>query len=111
MTGWTPETDELGALLAGTAERARARFHRRNGRLGASSTVHAVRLQRWVGGVEVPAPACHVGSGTWDFTTFHPTGDGVTCRRCRRSGAVGATELVSRSPRQLSFDDAEDALF
>lgn len=81
-----PDPDPLGQVLAGTAAAYRRRFELRNCRVGRSTgaAVHAVRLVRWVGGVEVPAPACHVGIGGWDLSALEPSTQPVTCRRCLR---------------------------
>ncbi|MBA8929010.1 hypothetical protein BC739_006228 [Kutzneria viridogrisea] len=96
-------TDPLSVLLSSTAAHARQRFERRNGRLGSSTTVHAVHSQQWIGGVLIPAPACHVGTGTWDFTRFEPTNDPVTCGRCLRSGQVRESAAAVSSD-QLALD-------
>lgn len=76
--------DPLGAVLSGMAGWYRRRFILRNGRIAGCRAVHAVRMVRWIGGVEVPAPACHVGVGGWDIAVLEPTGSEVTCGRCRR---------------------------
>jgi hypothetical protein len=77
--------DPVGAVLAGTAAWLRRRFVLRNARVTGGRVVHAVTMVRWVGGVQVPAPACHVGIGGWDLlSALEPTHADVTCGRCRR---------------------------
>jgi hypothetical protein len=76
-------SDPLGAVLGGTAAWYRRRFAMRNCRVGGGA-VHAVRMVTWVGGTQVPAPACHVGIGGWDLTALEPSTQPVTCRRCLR---------------------------
>ena len=103
-------TDPLSALLEGTAAHARQRFDQRNGRLGSSTTVHAVHLQRWLGEMLIPAPGCHVGTGTWDFTRFVPTTDPVTCGRCLRSPQVRQAAGDHVSPQlELELVSPEDS--
>jgi hypothetical protein len=103
-------TDPLSVLLEGTADQARRRFDQRNGRLGNSSTVHAVHLQRWLGDMLIPAPGCHVGTGTWDFTRFEPTKDPVTCGRCLRSPQVRQAAADHVSPQlELELVSPEDS--
>jgi hypothetical protein len=101
----TGSTSTLHDALAGPAADARARFTgARNGYLNGSTTVHAVRLQSWLG-LQVPGPGCHVGTGSWDFTRFKPTSSPVTCGRCLaadlRSSAIVSSE-------QLTLDMAPD---
>lgn len=76
--------DPLGAVLAGTAAWYRRRFGMRNCRVAGGRAVHAVRMVTWVGGVQVPAPACHVGIGSWDLSALEPSTQPITCRRCQR---------------------------
>jgi hypothetical protein len=98
MTG---NASALQAALAGPAADARARFAgSRNGYLDGSDTVHAVRLQSWLG-LQVPGPGCHVGTGSWDFTRFKPTTSPVTCGRCFSAGLRSST---TTGPEQLVLD-------
>ena len=91
----------LQDALAGPAAEARARFTgARNGYLDGSDTVHAVRLQSWLG-LQVPGPGCHVGTGSWDFTRFKPTTSPVTCGRCL---AAGLRSSVTAGVGQLALD-------
>ena len=89
-TAPAPDTDPLGAVLAGTAAWYRRRFRLRNCRIAGGRAVHAVRLVPWIGGVEVPAPACRVGIGDWRLSVLDPTAQPVTCGRCRRLRALRA---------------------
>lgn len=92
----------LQEALAEPAEQARDRFAGRlNGYLDGSDVVHAVRLQAWLG-LEVPAPGCHVGTGSWDFTRFKPTTSPVTCGRCRSAGLL--TSSFTGGPHQQVLD-------
>lgn len=94
----------LHDALAVPAADARARFGgHSNGYLDGSDTVHAVRLQDWLG-IPVPGPGCHVGTGTWDFTRFRPTRFAVTCGRCLKGGLDRAAPLVQNGPGQLLLD-------
>ncbi len=98
MTG---SASTLQEALAAPAAEARARFtNARNGYLDGSTTVHAVRLQSWLG-LQVPGPGCHVGTGSWDFTRFKPTTSVVTCGRCLASG-LRSSAMVG--VQQLSLD-------
>ncbi len=75
----------------------------RAGRLRRGGAVHAVTLRPWWG-VDVPGPACHVGTAGWDFTRLEPTSDGVTCRRCLRSAVGRAVSPVQVVGGQLALD-------
>lgn len=100
MTG---SASRLHDALAGPAADARARFTgARNGYLDGSTTVHAVRLQSWLG-LQVPGPGCHVGTGSWNFTRFKPTTSPVTCGRCL---AAGLRSSITASTEQLALDVA-----
>ncbi len=97
----TSSASALQGALAGPASDARARFaDARNGYLDGSTTVHAVRLQSWLG-LQVPGPGCHVGTGSWDFTRFKPTTSAVTCGRCL---AAGLRSSSANGAEQLTFD-------
>jgi hypothetical protein len=97
----TGRASTLHAALAGPAADARARFTgARNGYLDGSTTVHAVRLQSWLG-LQVPGPGCHVGTGSWDFTRFKPTTSPVTCGRCLAAGLRSSTTAETG---QLTLD-------
>lgn len=99
----TDSLSGLQAVLALPAAEARDRFDgHRNGYLEGSSSVHGVRLQAWFG-LQVPAPGCHVGVGSWDFTRFKPTNEAVTCGRCLRAKAKWSTPLLD-DPGQLTLD-------
>lgn len=94
----------LHAALTEPAAEARARFGEGdNGYLDGSDTVHAVRLQHWLG-LPVPGPGCHVGMGTWDFTRFKPSTGAVTCGRCLNSGLDRAAPVTGDEPGQLRLD-------
>lgn len=98
MTG---STSTLQGALAGPAADARARFaDAGNGYLDGSTTVHAVRLQSWLG-LQVPGPGCHVGTGSWDFTRFKPTTSPVTCGRCLTAGLRSS---ITAGAEQLALD-------
>jgi len=81
----------LHDALAEPAAQARERFAgARNGYLDGSDTVHAVALLGWLG-LQVPGPACHVGTGSWDFTRFKPTTSPINCGRCHAAGLRSST--------------------
>ncbi|WP_019819364.1 hypothetical protein [Saccharomonospora saliphila] len=81
-------TDPTSTHLRMLAAAQRRRFEGRAMRVGRSDIVHAVRLRRWVGDEEVPAPACRVGTDTPDVSDeLRPVTDRpVTCRRCLAYG-------------------------
>lgn len=102
MTG---TASALQDALAAPAAEARSRFtDSRNGYLDGSTTVHAVRLQSWLG-LQVPGPGCHVGTGSWDFTRFKATTSPVTCGRCLAAGLRSSAHVGAE---QLAFDMASD---
>lgn len=76
--------DPLAMILAATAELYRRRFRLRNATVSRGYAVHAVRLVTWLGGLMVPAPACHVGIGSWNLSDLHPSMLPVSCQRCLR---------------------------
>ena len=90
-------------MLGGTAAWYRRRFAERNCRVGSSDVVHGVRLVPWLGGVEVPAPACDVGIGGWDLSALEPVTAPITCRRCQRMRPDRAItgDGPNTAPRQL----------
>lgn len=99
-------TDERkAALLAVSAAFAVQQFaDGRRGRVSRRGAVHDVDAVDWFG-VNVPAPACHVGLSGYDFTRLQPTGDAVTCRRCLRLGAGrAAPAFVDPRGAQLLLD-------
>lgn len=106
MTGPDQLADRMAALLAVSTADARRRFaDGRNGQLLGSGVVHLVALQQWFG-LQVPAPACHVGTGGWDFTRFEPTRAAVSCGRCLRGGAGRAAPAPGDLDQlQLKFGD------
>lgn len=106
MTG-TPHTDPLGAVFAGTAAWYRRRFEARNCRVGRSRVVHAVRLElSWLGGHEVPVPACQIGTAGWDLAVLEPSTADVTCGRCLRlrSDRAFTGDHAPSRPAQLTLD-------
>jgi hypothetical protein len=90
--------DPLTSMLSAVARRAENQFRGRNLTIRRSAVVHAVAPSRWMAGVELPAPACHVGVSGWAVEDLHPTSQPVTCRRCLRS--PGARSAVTRDSGQ-----------
>lgn len=79
-----PGTDPeyIGEVFRHVADDAVRRFNGRNARVHNSATVHAVRLERWIGRVMVPAPLCHVGIGGFAMDAVTPSTAPVNCVRC-----------------------------
>lgn len=65
-----------------------------------SAVVHAVSMQRWVGGENIPQPLCHTGIYGWDLDAMHPTGAPPTCLRCRRQLADPMEIVLPRGEYQ-----------
>jgi hypothetical protein len=94
--------DPLTSMLSAVARRAESQFRGRNLTIRRSTVVHAVAPSRWMAGVDLPAPACHVGVSGWAVEDLHPTSEPVTCRRCLRSPS--ARSVVTRDAgRQLEL--------
>lgn len=53
-------------------------------RVRSSGIVHAVTMTKWLGGEQLPGPACMVGVSGWDPYAAHPDRGVITCRRCLR---------------------------
>lgn len=53
-----------------------------------NGTVHAVDVERWVGGELVPQPLCHTAVYGWSPEALRPTRKPVTCQRCTRKLAA-----------------------
>lgn len=53
-------------------------------RVRGSGTVHDVRSQQWIGGLDVPAPGCGIGISGFDLAAIEPTDEPVNCLRCLR---------------------------
>ncbi|MFD6097193.1 hypothetical protein ACFVWN_20400 [Nocardiopsis flavescens] len=83
------------------AAAVRARFVGFNLRIGRGGRVHRVELFAWIGGVLIPAPACHVGFAL-DPGRLEPDAGPVTCRRCRDKGDTATTTYA-----QLEIDMGE----
>jgi hypothetical protein len=100
-----PITDERkAALLAVSAAFAAQRFSGgQRGRVSKRGAVHDVAWVDWFG-VDVPAPACHVGTAGYDFTRLQPTTDAVTCKRCQRGNAARAAPIIEPRGAQLLLD-------
>lgn len=62
----------------------------RNGRVRGGHAVHAVLAEDWIGDVQLPVPACHVGIGSWNLNVLVATDEPVTCARCLRGADVPA---------------------
>jgi hypothetical protein len=91
--------------LAGVAAQAASQFvDGRNGRVRGSRVVHAVHLARWLGQIQVPAPACHVGIGSFDLAALVATDAPVTCNRCLQAGAY-RSHLGTPGAEQLALWD------
>lgn len=105
MTAKRVTDERKAALLAVSAAFAVQQFaDGQRGRVSKRGAVHDVDAVDWFG-VNVPVPACHVGTNGYDFTRLQPTGDPVTCRRCLRLGAGRAAPVfVDRRGAQLLLD-------
>ena len=91
-------------MLQAVAARAAAQFADRNVTVRRSRIVHAVAMSPWMAGVDLPAPACHVGVAGWAIEDLHPTLEPVTCRRCLRSaGSRSAPALTLIHGGQMSL--------
>jgi hypothetical protein len=87
-----------------------AEFAGRNGQFdGDGRAVHAVAPQPWIGGLQVPGPACHTPNGSFDPATFNPVTAYVTCRRCLRSSDARAAAAPLVDPDQMTLPIAEEA--
>jgi len=49
-----------------------------------NGTVHAVDVERWVGGELVPQPLCHTAVYGWSPEALRPTRKPVSCQKCTR---------------------------
>ncbi|MCO1581240.1 MULTISPECIES: hypothetical protein [unclassified Crossiella] len=96
------ELDPLTAVLQAVATRTCAQFADRNLTIRRSRVVHGVAPTKWMAGVELPGPACHVGVAGWAVEDLHPTTRPVTCRRCLR-GAGSRTVPRLRLVDQLAL--------
>ncbi|MCK2244541.1 MULTISPECIES: hypothetical protein [unclassified Crossiella] len=76
--------DPLTAVLQAVAVRTARQFEERNLTIRRSRVVHGVAPSKWMAGVELPGPACHVGVAGWALEDMHPSTRPVTCRRCLR---------------------------
>lgn len=105
MSASAPD-DSLAGVLASVASAAAARFRGRNLMIRTRGTVHAVMWAPWMGGWELPAPACHVGVFGWVVDDLHPTADPVTCKLCLR-GNGGAGARAGAQQLALDLDTAD----
>ncbi|CAM06439.1 hypothetical protein A8924_0266 [Saccharopolyspora erythraea NRRL 2338] len=98
-------SDPLSAVLGSVARHAATQFRDRNLVVRNRGTVHAVAWTRWMGGHELPAPACHVGVAGWAVEDIHPTRDPVTCKLClrRTTGAPPATDAETAGQLALEL--------
>ncbi|MCG8920284.1 hypothetical protein L6E12_31395 [Actinokineospora sp. PR83] len=92
----TAAVDPLTGLLSAVAMQAMARFRDHNLSIRRSKVVHAVAMSRWMAGVQLPAPACHVGVAGWAIEDLRPTRDTVTCLRCLRAAPAGRVAEAAR---------------
>uniref|UniRef100_UPI003F495FB5 hypothetical protein n=1 Tax=Actinokineospora sp. CA-119265 TaxID=3239890 RepID=UPI003F495FB5 len=105
MTLMTATLDPLTGLLSVVATQAAAKFEHQNLSIRRSRVVHAVAPSRWMAGIELPAPACHVGVAGWAIEDLWPTRDPVTCLRCLRADPHGrSAAVVPRQGGQLALD-------
>lgn len=104
MSAMTAAVDPLTGLLSAVAMQAAARFRDHNLSIRRSRVVHAVAMSRWMAGVELPAPACHVGVAGWAIEDLRPTKAAVTCLRCLRAAPEGrAAAAVKPLGNQLAL--------
>lgn len=65
-----------------------------------NGTVHAVDLERWVGGELVPQPLCHTAVYGWSPAALRATRQPVSCQRCIRKLAAPDEILLPRGEFQ-----------
>lgn len=83
MADHQPVQPGIGEMFARYAAHVMDRYAGgANARVRGGHVVHAVRAEQWIGELRVPAPACHVGIGSWDLGVLEPTAEPVTCARC-----------------------------
>ena len=91
--------DSLAGLLNSVATHEADRFRDHQLVIRRSRVVHDLGWLRWMAGIVLPAPACHVGVAGWALEDLHPTLDPVTCLRCLRAAAPAR----AGEPGQLSL--------
>lgn len=98
--------DPTSLLLKRMSERECARFRNRNLRQpGTDRRVHEVELRDWIGGLKLPAPACHQpldGSGL--AGRHEPVTSPVDCAKCLSRNPDPFTPLTVVDGGQLTLD-------
>jgi hypothetical protein len=75
--------DPTSLILRAIATHECGKFTRRRLRVRNSRTVHDVQLMPWIGGLQLPRPACHQPTGSPALVgELVAVDDAVTCRRC-----------------------------
>jgi hypothetical protein len=83
----------------------RARFNGKRLRIGSSTTVHECELVVWIGGVQVPAPACHTGFAL-DPTRLHPDDAPADCQLCTGSRRSPGAPRVAAGQMTITDEGA-----
>jgi hypothetical protein len=98
MAGVSSALESVAGLLSGVAASEAARFRDRRLVIRRSRVVHDLGWLRWMAGVRLPSPACHIGVAGFALEDLHPTSDPVTCLRCLRANPATAPggELTER---------------
>lgn len=92
----------MTAQLKPAPPRTMSQFSGLNGQFeGSGRAVHSVALQPWIDSMQVPGPACHTPSGSFDPAVFQPVRAAVTCRRCLRSLNASAATAPVDDPNQF----------
>lgn len=98
--------DPTSVLLKRMSERECARFRNRNLRQpGTGRRVHEVELRDWVGGLKLPAPACHQPLDAFALAgNSEPVTAPVDCARCLSRNPDPFTPLTAVDGGQLSLE-------
>lgn len=97
--------DSLAGLLTSVATHEADRFRDHRLVIRRSRVVHDLGWLRWMAGIALPAPACHVGVAGWALEDLHPTLDPVSCLRCLRAAPGGRAVAPAHpdEPGQLAL--------
>jgi hypothetical protein len=101
----TVAVESLAGLLTSVATHEAGRFRDHRLVIRRSRVVHDLGWLRWMAGIVLPAPACHVGVAGWALEDLHPTLDPVTCLRCLHAAPGGrvAAPAHAGEPGQLTL--------
>ena len=107
-------TDPTSLILRALSDRECARFRDRNLRQrGRNRVVHAVAYREWIGGLHLPAPACHQPVASFALSgEAYAVAEKVTCAKCRtatgggRAAPFGLVDSVGQLALDLDDPDA-----